>query len=742
MHRPISSDLRVVDATTMMVRNYIDPEAFEPPDKEWETLSFRSALLPKTELFSAEIQLAHRPDLCRMIIAAVDILLIRTTPSISRMARVRGVVQDLIKLIEYCWIKRLYSPIHLKRAQWDSLVQDIGKGGWTQALLLKDRIEDFATNLKDSKITEIDRLVKPPKTASHRSRGFGTVSVEVAQTLRTNAAQSVLPIAGVVLNAVRAGLPFPVIEAVPLKTSTLKCIFANLNLLRDLHDGIAVDVVPVPALRRRAAAMGRPAARTKSLTPKALGERLLQAYEWIYVIGPGVLSIYSSLMKKVLRSDGRQLVPETITYHLRRLPEVIDFERVHGCSVTTLLNATPDTNTTSLVLLLKKTLTACFSVITTMNARRKSEVIHPTVGLHLGSLVEIDEATNLFECEFYIVKTVRDYVPFFVNNATRDAIRLLNSLAKLTWDWEVARAHVANSDIPRSKKIFVLPIMGIQERKRQKLGPARFKYEIQEISGLGVMGLQSGVEEDFADQTHIGRRSYCLLYLYGWEEGTLVALRQKLVSSSIVSPMHYVTDSSATALEEIGFARWASNREINLRAHHETQEGLACELKAVADEKLQAFVADVVSHKRRFSGGYWRFVEKAHTALLKYIDYSALSSNKKKLKLARTLIGRGHEPVPFLHGNCWAGDSKHLGNCRSRSDGHLERENASPKLCASCVYHDCTKVHLSSLEHEAGVLRTAALTGDQTIQGGRIRRDLENLERVIVLHKRRLGLDE
>lgn len=733
-YTPVSGDLRVLADWTIQIRRYL-PRA---EDSAWHDISLRRFVLPPTSLYPNVTRLIDRPELCRLVAAAVDALLLRTSPSNSRHERMCGLVGDLCKLFEYCWLHRMYALRDVPDSQWRILTDQLGEGGWLLALDLETRTRALAATLS---VEQVSRLLQDARGEKQVSREHGTISLETYRLLGTNAILTATPVVRTVFGAIRDfrnSSPPPAPQK-PTQT-VLARIYGNLNLLADLVDEGALRNLPVPGAKRMAAAYGRPGARTPSLSPDLLADRLTQAYEWIYVIGPDVEKIYRSLMKRIISKDGTHPCPETVTYHLRRLTATAIFEQRHGYMVTTLTLREGAANATSLRLLLEKTLTACFIVISTMNARRKQEVIHKSLGMHSNSLVEVDPRIGLYECEFYIEKTVRDFVPFFINQVTRDAVQLLGRLASLTWAWAKAGAVVPHPPRDhREEKLFVLPEFG-GRRVTGELRMTWYRYRMDAIFGLESPGLSTvhSPQLDFA--THIGRRAYCLLYMYGYDHPVILALRQKLCGT-LQSAIHYVTDSTATTLLESGYARWAASCKQTLKAYDLIRDEIGAEMEAVAREKLHEFVEDVVGRKRRFSGGYWRLVDRSQAMLSRHIDYRLLSRSGQINKLAETLLERGQLPMPFIHGNCNAGTSKRLGRCRSQKEGRLLKENASPIVCADCPYHDCTTVHVTSLELEADRMRAELASSGHTVRGANLRTDLVGLERVIVLHKARLGID-
>lgn len=717
----------------------------------WHIIDIGGAWLPPSPVNPKSIQLRERPDLCWMIVATIDGYLVRQKTSKSGHIVASDIARYLCKLCEYAWLQGFYRPQDMPKEAWEPLRQSLVVGGWVQALQVERRTLDL--------LRQEPQLAKIHLRPRHDTSKGLCVRTEFLERLGTNIAGRELAWVRTLLvqalshsrNAEVGEVPsFQFLPKQPASQTMLLQILRYLNMLADVDPPVGLAYLPTADANAYAMKHGRPGGRTENISPQVGAELMKNAFKWIFDIGPAVVDLVEITAVQLAPVYGKEFAlsyagdpnseanlracRSAIGRRLQAcLPECKRVEALIGKKITSYTRLTPRPQETSLYAVLNQLYTACFIVLAAMNARRRDEVSHEAIGLHMNCIRWIDEELKLVQGEFYIEKTIKDYDWFYINEVSLAALEILRSISAVAWNWlEYANGEPTPTD--RDMKLFCYPAFASPHKGKViwfdfNANPRGMANEFLTIA-LGELRI------DFVIAPHMFRRLYGLIYHYRYEDATLVGLARKYRHFDITSVLRYVTNGIETRVGSHAMAMWSSPAGTVGRQEQE-QKMIWNEVNAVGIEKLFAFVEDVVSGVTQFGGGFARLVSRFHRKLSGHIDYKELDQARKAKTLAKVFKARGHMPQPYRHATCMAGENRKSSACSE--NGHLARENASPVVCTGCPYSVVKAPHVRAMEADAEVLKTQVEGAKGPLATASAEREWKNLVRVIQLNKQRLG---
>lgn len=745
----VSSRLLRVDQDSWNA--YVKKKYFRKDESEWQLVVIGDAWLPPSSVNRAPIRMRERPELCRTVVATLNTYLLKQSQSKSTHVVVGDIAKFLIKLIEYCWLNGFYRIQDMPEAAWVELRKRLVTGGFVAALNIEERTVELLKTVRASDFLR----------SKHQS-GHGTaegVRSEFLELLGTN-------ISSRELNWVRPLLiqaqqddqlaqsgeinRYKLYAAQAMSvTMLLQCLRA-FNQLSEVDGPLGLGYLPTPDADAFARKHGRQGGRTPNITPKLASTLLKSAFEWIYDYGPVVvrlieeiailLAYYASPEATKMFQDDPKKDSNLTTYLSAVRAKVLmsassreELEQLLGLKITTYSLRNKRKGEISINAILNQLFTACFIVLATMNARRRDEVGHKVIGLHMQSLSVFDEQLGLAQCEFYIEKTIKDYEKFFINDVSRHSLELLKSIASVAWGWA---EHVNGAPIPegREEKLFCYPAFSSVRSS------STVWYEFnQNQNGMAREFLEGSLGEKFENLSiapHMFRRLYGIIYHYRYEDATLIALAKKYRHLDVTSVLRYVTNGLELGADQHPLSLWSAGRKHDRRI--DEIESIGAEMAVVGKEKFRAFVESVIEGVESFAGQFAKLVGRFHGHLATKIDYSELEKEEKADRLSKALLSRGHFPEPFRDVTCMAGRNRPRAACAK--DGRLAHERAGAVVCSGCPYSLIISEHLEVMEEDAASLKARIETERDTHGSLIANRELDNLTRVIALNRMRLGL--
>ncbi|MHB9840921.1 hypothetical protein Q8F57_039570 [Paraburkholderia terrae] len=692
--------------------------------------------LPPNDIYFSRVSLSSRRDLVAALIFGLDAFLTRTRPSHSKLERVSQLAADLIMFFEALWIRNVCSVEAMRPSDFDEIAKSLAKDGWPGALMLLARAHGADVTIRDLSKKVTQRVI-----SERLATNYVLVNKYLRAAYRTEK-----------LERVRHARSSPATRGKPKKlsprysVSQLRSWFVTANLLFDARVPFGMTAQPFPKPYALAKSLGRPAGRTENLTVESAGRIFRTAMIWLYEIAPLILALIDEMagageaasgktMAEIsahihdcfIKSESRKKLNRALKYQIKHLDANQD-QRVSGTSYT--LRGT-----------IRNVLASCFILIAFMNARRKCEVSHKTVGLMTGCMVAVSEPLGIYQVMFYIAKTFRKRIPFYVNQTTVDAVKVLEELQRLYGRFDSLRvAGISSQSSARNVSLF--SYRRFSSGYGQGVRMVRFDFTDYDRQAGALSIVQEAFGKDGRwSKSHVFRRMYAIVFYYRYENGDIIALMLQFGSIDLDSIRAYISDPLSRHDMESIYSSTATEVEERRRARMKQISDIDRELRIVGDEKLAEEIYAVLAGKQPFAGGFATFVRKVYMRLAQTTTFSSPDAADA---VVQAMKRRGHFPQPFPHGQCMLGVvvNQRAAHCFSETTQKVERERANVRTCTGCRYHHTKEEYLTYLKADRERKRRelpARKRGD--LERQRLEKELLELDQAIELLQKRLGIE-
>lgn len=698
--------------------------------------------LPKAPFTEGPVRLSTRPDLVEAAFVAVRAYAERVEPSKSTHVVVLKAFRTIAKAFEFSWLHGYYRVQDWNEALTNLLPELLGKGGWALALNVSQRVEQL---LEDGGSERAGSYFRRNRT---KVVNF-SVSHKLQEDLGSNVMQAELrPVRDVLLKSLGltldSGRPeqqrtFKTSATSGMNVSLLRQDLYWINLLSEGSASPPLSYTPFPSPVQISRKFGRPSGRTPNMTPVQVAEMLGEGLRWSEEGGDHVVGVFTDIVEALEHaiSEGRPATRVVALKAMRDSPSLPQLNQFVGQEITDLHPLRNVKKAESFGGAFEDLVSGCFCLIALLNARRKDEVQHRKLGLMVDSSEVVDEELELHMCWFYIQKTYKEYVPFYIGRATVRAIRRLKELEQLTTRFEAIFKPSYKVGPDAERALFKMPNF----RFSKKHGPIRwFTFGAGGASKnflVRAFGMTSAPPRVIA---HMFRRAYGLLFNYRFE-GPILALSQKLGHFDPTTTTIYVVDpvQGGTGPAVRSYGRLS---EVQIRAIKEEQLEIEQEILSVSNERLTEMVRGIIDGKSGGMGSFPVLIRRLHQRLGSKSEYRLLSKERKAKVLSEVFISKGHRFRQAWHGNCCAPRDSAVKKAACNKEGGtgIRQENAGPGPCSGCHYHHLVEDHIHSMERHNDQLRVKLKTGKLgVIEQTRLTTNIQNTEQAIVLHRRRLG---
>lgn len=654
------------------------------PDEHKVTLAQR--WLPSTTLLPPTRLGQHRGAVEAIALVA-DRQLIRGPNNSKQHGTVAFIVATLAKFWEYLFLESVYSLAHVREQHMTELAAKLAAGGWAEALRLRART------------TTLLGTGSGAQWIRYSSKNAIALRETFAEAIGTNMTGRELAGARTIIEQ-RLQLASSLSPRRKSSRSLLNQWFRAISELSLVQAELQRTPILFANYFGTAKALGRAPGRTRNLGIDEAAALLKRAVTFIYDRGPALLKFLKLLGESQAKWQGtereRQRCFQEFLGDLeiqQLLLEGLKVSTRKGHSSARLLNEC-----------VHHIYDSCFIVLAAMNARRKNEISHRRFGLSRKSMRAVSDAHKLYLCDFYIEKTVQDYVPFYVNQTSFVAWELLLEMENLFWPTELRR--------PGNN------LFAYRRFTEAGLGARAVAYAFGadqgHVIGFVAAALPGCDKVNFG--AHAFRRFYALIFYYRYENSTLQALSHQLMHLGLENTRQYVVDALATeGGERIPVAlseEKRAARDVFVAALHQ-------EMGVVAKEKLVITVDKILSQDEPFAGKFSKLVLRLHAKLASTVDFSQLSRRAQANRVASSLLAHGHEPEPFLHADCMSGTGtgKRSARCWSHELRGPDKSRASPSTCNGCPYQNVSRGHIAGLEQHAAKLSDRHATLDPASLG-------------------------
>lgn len=702
-----------------------------PGENEWWSLDLDDYFLPATRLVR-QCKLSEEPELAIATVLALDTYLNVATDSKATHRTAALIVFTIAKCWEWGRLNSIYRAIDWNANHFRRLEKQLIQGRWSVALQGESRIQAFLSTRPDP-----DSIVRIDSQFSIRSG--------LSRMMGTNMSPGELACGRNVIH--RYAEPIPPAQGweknhtpKPPKAKWLQNLFWTINMLSSVAPPYGFKLTPFPEPLARSIRLGVPAARTPTMSvDQAIGllvysKKYIDHYstsicDLVYEVGR---IAFASNQFQVSKTERNRLINRLWEQSLVRAQAM----ETLGCNVY--ISSRRNGGGMTVPRLVEILMGCCFTQIAALNARRKDEIIHKTLGLRRDSMRPINKELGVFEGVFYIEKTLRSYAPYFVNQATFDAYSVMQRLEEAQFAVEALLTGERRSVESMSHSMFwsrnyapssntLLPRVWFSFRFNNS------RRSFVEIAlGKGMAQIGGGA--------HIFRRFYAIIFLYRFEHGGLLALRYQLAHLNCEMTKQYVTSAMFDAVDARIPITMRRPTEVAQAAVEDDWQALDEVIQEVANEKLLNVLTGLLDGQS-FSGGFPRLVERLHRRLLANIDYSAMDTERQARRLQQRLLGRGYALRPLPHADCAAGSTKARGaKCSNSKGSGPAPENAHASICCTCPYSWTSPGHLEGLKLDLKVLDDdIAAAPPGTVLHDSLSASRDNLQHAIWLHEERIN---
>lgn len=523
--KPLSSGLLLDSDFVLHIREH-DARADE---RTYKPIDLKRYWLPANGIYDTPLKIVGRINYLAALIYALDYFSATNPPSNSKCNRICFMLTSIIKFLEHCWLNdlcdlKLLSPDFVFR-----LAKKLVLNGWHEALDIDSRITKFLDSANDPQ--------HPLFTSTNSSVSLSTTGLQLA--LATN-------ISGKEVNVhfnrirdfeVRQGWrkSFRKNDAIPegMKYSILRQTLESINLLYYSTEPFRPTSIPYENYVKLAKSLTEKPGTTEDINSYDAGMLLEYSLDWQQTRSEKTLHLISFSSRELRKNKPPAVIISRILRFARRLKYLPEPEIKLG-------------NIRELVSYLNRCMrnivNACFLIIAVFNARRKKEITHKKYGISMGSGVVLDHKSEIYLQRFYIEKTVKDYVQFYVGPATKNAITTLEKL-QLTLKGEPFKNHKYSEKKDPDCTLFRLRYFnssGLSDTVSQ------FDFEAFDPAMSGGF-VAAAINKPIRLTPHMFRRLYCKIFVNRFEYFLLPILSYQLQHGDITTTQIYVSNPQSQA---------------------------------------------------------------------------------------------------------------------------------------------------------------------------------------------------
>jgi len=705
-------------------------EFARPEEEQFKTVDLAEYHLPETSLLEG-CTLSEERTLAIATVLAVDSHLLNVGSLKGTHKTVVNLVSTLAKLWEWGRLQSLYHPRDWTPSHFLELGELLGAAKWTLGMQLDKRVDELLLTKPEAGLivreASAERAVLRRGTSAllHTNLSVQELGSVRAKLLRYAGCEGAEPWA-------------PTRPTFSWMVQTLRAI----NELVRIPRSFGFPQVPYSNPFKQAKKLAVAGKRTKNLTVEQAIGLLVHSYDWVQNKAGATIALIDEVGRIAKQVGAGQ---QTSKARLKLADELWRSSTVRASAEKTLgfpvqmvrVDRISHAGAASVAHVVDCLMSSAFVLIAGLNARRKDEISHPTLGLTRDSMRVINEGLDIYQGDFYILKSLKDYAPYFVNRASYDAFLALCEIENAQQKTE--RLLLPKSAIPKAnhslfwRRSYVVTDGRLGERVwyQFELGgnaaTSRFLNEALE-GGISTQGTAA----------HMFRRFYAIIYFYRFEHATLLHLRYQLAHLTLETVPQYVSDAViAQVANRISIGIKKNPEEVRAAVQSEWRD-LGKEIAAVGNEKLHESIKALIGGASA-SGGFPALLLRLQRRLSADVDYSSLDMEAQAKRLAAVVTRRGHAIQPLLHGDCLAGQSPaRSARCAKLPGAGPARENATPIVCSKCSLHWVSEGHLEGQKLDLALLDREIDEAVDTVQSAARLRERENLQKVIWLHEARI----
>lgn len=521
---------------------------------------------------------------------------------------------------------------------------------------------------------------------------------------------------------------------------TLNTLFTQWNELARLDDGDHLNIFPFPDPYLLSKELGSASQGTRNLHAEQVVQLLGTAHLWIYKVSPIIIQIVRDLKSAVNREfstahNSRKLFTQMLeeSANLDELEKLADIKVYRGGANS---GRNVEDNEWTVTECISALMSACFIVLQTYNARRKSEIQDPVIGISKPAHFRcVDDVHDWYQACFYNEKHGGRYW-YTLNSGSTKALQVLFEL-KDAWD------------TVNTQGLFNIPSFILDDGYNIK--PYKFNYnkgKNYRFTGDKFLRLALGDKWEYAKGTHVFRRIYAIIYYYQYENRELLSLCHQLGHVDPDVTQIYVTEPAAREQHE----QLHHKIKLNNDERSETiilikEENKALD-KMIADvdiEKTSEDILGLLMGTKSMAGRYPAFLKRVFKVLSKSVEFNKhmnsrheanfidLTPEQQSEEMSQVIFQRGHRNNQKPHNAC------HRDPCTPRPhDAPCE-----PLTCKGCPYQEVKQSHLDIMAEDLIELREVADNDhNDLLERMRAEETADCLELIITHHQRTMDRNQ
>nr|WP_180203004.1 hypothetical protein [Pseudomonas sp. SbOxS1]NYU02587.1 hypothetical protein [Pseudomonas sp. SbOxS1] len=715
---PLSEDLFLDSNFVLHIKEH-DARADE---RKAKPIDLKRYWLPANAVYEIPSRFVGFTPYLVALLYSLDYFAVSNTPSNSKCNRICFMLSSIIKFLEYCWLNNIFDLSTISAPFALKLARVLARNGWHEALDIDLRLTGF-----------LDTAVDPSKsifTSTNSKVSLSSAGFQAAIATNISGNEVAIYFDRVrnfqVAKGWRATFRPNNKTASGMKYSLLRQTLESINLLYHSLDDYRAKVVPYENYVQLAKKLTENPGTTADINSYDAGMLLEYSLECINTKSNRTLHLIAFALKQLSTvGDVREKFSRVMRF--ARRVGLINPDAIESASVKDgfrFLNSS-----------VKEVLNSCFVVIAIFNARRKRELTHKKYGISLGSGVVINEKAGIFFQQFYVEKTVKNYVGFFIASATKTAITILEKL-QLIFAGKPFRNHNYSRLTDRDLTLFrykQFNSSGLVDKYSQ------FDFECFEPTMSGNF-IYSAIGKQIRLTPHMFRRLYCKIFINRYEYFMLPFLSYQLQHEDIATTQIYVSNpQTQTESAEISkLYDW--DLSVQSEAHIIHNDEIMMSMADATREKFSEIIYRSISCENT-SGGYTKLMRALYKKMFSSVEYAEPDQDKIETLVER-LKNRGHAPQPFKHAQCLAGSNrvKSKSKCWQRSENKLNKEKASPKLCRGCLFSWTSEEHVYGMEMDLADMRLEVVKmPEASIARINMEYEIADLENTLIYHKSYLG---
>ena len=690
----------------------------------YKEISLQRFVLPPNSVYPKPTKLVDHEILFLSTIYAVSEYSRNTPSSKSKANRIAFMLTITVKFMEYIWLNDTFDLKDLSPHTLKKLPCHLANGGWHEALNISERLSSFLATAND--------YDHPVFTSTNSKKSISSAGFQLAISTNITGKETSLYFDQVQKFKAMKGWPSAAKNqketlTLGMNYSSLRQTLEALNYLYRIPNLYRLGMVPYPEYSRLSKRLTDTPGRTKNINSYGAGKMLEEALTLLYEQSDAILETIHYAGACLSNIDGRNIKTKLndISLHSKLINPSVTTENIYKPITIKHLNH-----------LTRDLLTACFLIIAIFNARRRDEITHRKLGISLGACTVYNKENNIFEMMFYIEKNRKDYLPFYVGNATQKAAEALEKLQLiyLNIDYKthsIGKLKDTNITLFRHKLFSAKGFLGSY---------TDYNFEAYK-TGQAYHFISSRLKFEIHSTPHMFRRLYCTIFMNQHEFPHLPALSYQLQHECLATTQIYITSpitqSEAATLSKI--YDWQIEEYIDTHKHHNND--IAKYMDEAIKEKFSEIIYRIISNDS-VTGGYTKMVRVLFRRLQKSVTFKGLDDRQKIDTFIERLSSRGHAPSTFKHAQCLAGNNriKSRSKCYELSDNTLHKENATPQLCSNCPFSFTSIEHIKGLEQHSLELSNQIKTlCSNSIIVKNLEIKLQNLYEIIEYHHKKLA---